>query len=79
MLAYGAPSSAAARSLPVRLPILPEEFRAAHSRLASADLVLHGVLAKIAGMRSHEPYLDSGRGKSSLNYLVAAVAPVRDR
>ena len=72
--------------LPVRLPILPEEFwqarpahdhirRAAHSRLASADLVLHAVLAKIAGMRSHELYLDSGRGKSSLNYFVAAVAP----
>ncbi len=70
----------------VRMPILPEEFwqarrvhghirRAAHSRLASADLVLHAVLAKIAGMRSHELHLDSGRGKSSLNYFVAAVAP----
>src|SRR4051794_40402165 len=75
-----------ARAHPGRLPILPKEFwqarpvhehirRAAHSRLASADLVLHGVLAKIAAMRSHQMYLDSGRGESSLNYFVAAVAP----
>ena len=49
----------------VRLPILPADFwearpvlghirRAAHARLASADLVLHAVMAKLAAMRSHE-------------------------
>lgn len=70
----------------VRLPILPAEFwaarpvlahirRAAHSRLVSADLVLHAVLAKLSGMRSHELWLDSGRGESSLNYFCAPVGP----
>lgn len=66
------------------LPILPEQFwrarpvhahirQAAHARLVSADLVLHAVLAKLAGMRSHELWFDSGRGRSSLNYFAAAV------
>lgn len=69
---------------PMRLPILPFDFwdarkvhdhlrRAAHSRLASADLVVHAVLAKIAAMSSPELWFDSGRGRSSLNYFVAAV------
>lgn len=69
---------------PMRLPILPFDFwearkvhahirRAAHSRLASADLVFHAVLAKIAAMSSHELVFDSGRGESSLNYFAAAV------
>lgn len=67
-----------------KLPTLPLSFwearpvhahirTAAHSRLASADLVLHAVLAKIAGMSSHELWFDSGRGRSSLNYFAAAV------
>lgn len=65
------------------LPTLPEEFwqrpvhahirRAAHARLASGDLVLHAVLAKLAAMRSHELWFDSGRGRSSLNYFAATV------
>lgn len=68
----------------VRLPILPMEFwearkvhaqirAAAHSRLASADLVLHVVLARLAAMRSHQLVFDSGRGPSSLNYFAAMV------
>jgi hypothetical protein len=35
--------------------------------------VFHAVLAKIAGMSSHELWFDSGRGRSSLNYFAAAV------
>jgi hypothetical protein len=68
------------------MPILPSEFwsarpvhqhirKAAHSRLASADLVFHAALAKIAAMRSHELWFESGRGRSSLNYFVAVVGP----
>ncbi|HEY1972607.1 MAG TPA: hypothetical protein VGH89_31970 [Pseudonocardia sp.] len=67
-----------------RLPNLPAEFwlarevhqrirTAAHSRLVSADLVLHGVLARVAAMRSHEMAFNSGRGRSSLNYFVGTV------
>lgn len=66
------------------LPTLSAEFwaarpihahirQAAHSRLVSADLVFHAVLAKVAGMSGHELWFDSGRGKSSLNYFAAAV------
>ncbi|MBO0822429.1 MAG: hypothetical protein J2P27_01060 [Actinobacteria bacterium] len=69
---------------PPRLPNIPPEFwkarkvhqqirQAAHSRLVSADLVLHGVLAKIAAMRSPELVFDSGRGRSCANYFAAPV------
>lgn len=66
-----------------RLPILPDDFwearkslkhirKAAHARLASADLVLHAGLAKISAMRSHELRFDSGR-PGCLNYFAAPV------
>lgn len=67
-------------------PLIPGEFwearplhahirQAAHSRLASADTVFHAVLAKVAGMVSHELRFDSGRGLASLNHFVATVGP----
>ncbi|MGI5127455.1 hypothetical protein ACQEVB_11655 [Pseudonocardia sp. CA-107938] len=73
-------------TLALRLPTLPAEFwsarevherirQAAHSRLASADLVLHVALARLAAMSSWELGFDSGRGISSLNYFTAAVGP----
>ena len=70
---------------PMKLPILPVEFweardihkhirDAAHSRLASADLVFHAALAKIAAMTSHKLTFNSGHGnRSSLNYFTAPV------
>src|SRR4051794_38417976 len=69
------------------MPILPDDFwqarkvfrhirEAAYSRLASGDLVFHGVLAKVAAMRSHELRFDSGFGLgASANYFVAGVGP----
>lgn len=68
----------------MQMPALPADFwrarkshwhirQAAHARLAGADLVLHAVLAKIAAMRSHELYFDSGRGRSSLNYFAGVI------
>lgn len=77
------PVGSGRRGRPASLPILPIEFwdarpthkhirQAAHSRLASADLVFHAVLAKLAAMRSHQLTFNSGR-PGSLNYFVAAV------
>lgn len=79
-----APLTVIAPGSATRMPTLPEEFwqarevhthvrQAAYSRLAGGDLVLHTVLAKIAAMRSHELFFDSGRGKSSLNHFAAIV------
>jgi hypothetical protein len=81
----GAEPSTAARSM-LQLPILPADFwaarprlanirQAAHSRLVAADLVLHVVFARLAAMRSHELWFDTGRGRSSLNYFAAPVGP----
>jgi hypothetical protein len=66
------------------LPNLPDDFwaarpelkhiqTAAHSRLCSADAVLHGVLARLSGMVDPNLRFDVGLGPGSLNLFVAAV------
>lgn len=67
--------------------ILPEEFwaarpvlghirTAAHSRIRSADLVLHGVLARLSAYTAHSYELPPLAGAvGSLNYFTIAVGP----
>jgi len=71
----------------VPLPTLPPEFwtatlrlahirQAAHCWARSADIALHGVLARLAATRSHLITLDTGIGPSaSLNYFAALIGP----
>ncbi|GAA2855454.1 hypothetical protein GCM10010472_10940 [Pseudonocardia halophobica] len=76
----------AAPEQPGQLPNIPTDFweareelrhirQAAHSRLRSADLVLHATLARISAMVDPGLELDTGLGPGSLNYFAAAVAP----
>lgn len=55
-------------------PILRQIQQAAHSRMKSADAVLHGVLARVSASTRHEthlPQMVGGRG--SLNYFAILV------
>lgn len=63
---------------------LPEEFwasrgdlqqirAAAHARCASADAVLHMIMARVAAMTPHTTRVDTHRGPASLNLFTAVI------
>lgn len=76
----GSPTSATGLNLPPEFwaarPVLKQLQLAAHSRLVSADVVLHSVLVRLASLWPHQVRLDTGMlNPASANLFTAVVGP----